>query len=150
MRATADLVRWQDGWRYIDSGADLGIEIAQGHSGDGPEVIRKAQAELATYGAGQTELTVGIRPLATDPVPGVDWIEGDELHIDGAWREAEALTSTWSDQTDQWDDVPQFGTVLDTPEDRIGQAFKGIGGLNGGTSHLARPVASIPQPNVKP
>jgi len=151
VRTTAILVRWQRGWSWVDiNDPDLRIEISQGHSGDGPEIVRKATAELATYGEGQTEITVGIDPDADDPVPLVDYIEGDELHVDGAWRELAAMASTFNDATGQWTDIPQFGTVLDDPELRIDRTFRNLGGLNGGTSHLARPVATVPQPNVKP
>jgi hypothetical protein len=151
MRATAIWVRWQGGWRYLaDAAAPLVIQVSQGHSGDGSEVVRKAEAELNTYGQGQTELTVGIDPAVGDPVPGVDWIEGDEVNVDGAWRETEALTLALDDSTGRWVAVPQFGTVLDVPEQRISRTLRNIGGLNQGTSHLARPVGSIPPPGVRP
>lgn len=150
MRANAILVRWQGGWRWVQDVTGLRIEISQGHSGDSSEVLRKADAEVDTYKAGQTEITVGIDPAIGDPVPSLDWIEGDELNVDGAWREVEALTSTLDDETGRWTDVPQFGVVLDMPEQRIDRTLGAIGGLNRGTSHLTRPVASIPPPNVKP
>lgn len=151
MRATAILIRWKNGWRWVDADAQpLRIEISQGHSGDSAEVIHKALAELDTYANGQTEITVGINPAVGDPVPSIDWIEGDELHVDGAWREVAALTSTLDDETGRWVDVPQFGVVLDAPEQRIDRTLQNIGGLNKGTSRLTRPVASIPAPNVKP
>lgn len=150
MRATAVWVRWQGGWAYIDSEVTPGIEMCQGHSGDSAEVVRKAEAELDTYGQGQSEITVGIDVPAGDPVPSVDWIEGDEVHVDGAWREVEALTCTMDDETGRWTDVPQFGTVLDDAPERIARTFRNLGGLNGGTSHIARPVATIPPPQVRP
>jgi hypothetical protein len=149
MRATAILVRWQGGWRWVGD-PSLRIEICQGHAGDSSEVIRKAQQELVTYEDGQTEITVGVDPAAGDPVPGVDWVEGDEVFVDGAWREVEALTLTLDDQTGRWTAVPQFGVVLDMPEQRIDRTLKSIGGLNSGTSHLARPVGSLLPPGVRP
>lgn len=148
MRCTAILARGQFGW--IDRSASLPalrIETAQGHSGDRDEVIRKVDAELDTYATGQTEITVAVDE-GSGPVWGDDLIEGDEVLVDGAWREIEAFTLQKADQ--RWALVPQFGDVLDAPEDRIRRTLRGIGGLNGGTSRLARPVATIPPPNVRP
>jgi hypothetical protein len=151
VRANAILVRWKGGWRWVDDVVGLRIEISQGHAGDSSEVVRKAQAELDTYSAGQTQVTVGIDVPPGGPVPSVDWIEGDEVHVDGAWQEVEALTCSMSDETGRWTDIPQFGTVLDDPEERIARTVRNIGGLNGGTSHVARPVQTIQQqPNVRP
>lgn len=150
MRANAILVRWKGGWRWVTDVSGVRIEISQGHAGDSAEVIHKANREVDTYKAGQSQVTVGIDVPAGDPVPSVDWIEGDEVHVDGSWQEVEALTCTLDDETGRWVDVPQFGTVLDAPEERIDRTLASIGGLNKGTSHIARPVASLPSPNVKP
>lgn len=152
MRATAILVRYQSGYRWVaDATRPLRIEIAQGHSGDSAEVVAKATAELSTYKNGQTEITVGVDPPVGDPVWGEDLREGDEVLVDGSWREIEAYTATIDDDTGRVVGiVPQFGQVLDSPPERISRVFRNIGGLNSGTSHLARPVATIPQPNVKP
>lgn len=150
MRANAILVRWQGGWRWVTDVSGLRIEIFQGHAGDGAEIVRKGQAELVTFGAGQSQLVVGIDVLPTEPVPSVDWIEGDEVHVDGSWQEVEALTCRLDDETGRWVDVPVFGTILDDPPQRIARTLRNIGGLNQGTSHIARPVASLPPPNVRP
>lgn len=148
MRATAILVRWSGGWRWVEDDDPEGprIETCQGHSGDSREVLRKAQAEVRTYRYGQTQITVGVRPGVLDGI-----IEGDPVHVDGAWRELEAVTATLDDQTGLWNDVPQFGTVLDDDaEERMDRTLRAIGGLNQGTSHIARPVAPLQQPNVRP
>lgn len=152
MRATAILVRWQGGYRWVaDSGAPLRIEIAQGHSGDSSEVIAKATAEVNTYSDGQTEITVGVDPETGDPVWGEDIDVGDEVFVDGGWREIEAYAASVDDDTGRVVGIiPQFGVVLDEPDERIARTFRAIGGLNQGTSHLARPVASVSQPNVRP
>lgn len=150
MRGTAILVRWKGGWRWVIAIADLRIELCQGHAGDSAEVVRKAEAELDTYGDGQSQITVGIDPAQGDPVPGKDWKVGDEVYVDGAWRVVVALANRVDDSTGRITPVPQFGTVLDEPEERIARTLRNIGGLNGGTSHLARPVDSLPPPGVKP
>lgn len=152
MRATAGLFRWQQGWHAIDSDEEPGIEICQGHSGDSSEILHKAVAEIATYKFGQTEITVGIDVPPGDPVPGVDWTAGDELDVTGAGSgiECEALTMSLDDQTGRWTDMPQFGAILDAPEKRIDRTLKSIGGITGGTSHLARPVARGQEPGTKP
>lgn len=146
MRATAIWVRWKGGWRYVaDGAAPLVIMMAQGHAGDSREVVLKAQAELGTYGAGQTQVTVGVAAGSLDGL-----VEGDEVFVDGAWQEIEAFAATLNDSTGQWMDVPQFGTVLDEPEERIARTLGALGGLAHGSSHTARPVASISPPNVRP
>lgn len=150
MRATAILVRWSGGWRWRASVNTPRIEICQGHAGDGVEVLRKADAELDTYKAGQSELTVGIDPATGDPIPGLDWREGDEVFVDGSWRVVVALTSTLDDATGRWVSVPQFGTVLDVPQERIARTLRAIGGLNQGTSHIARPIESLRPPGIRP
>lgn len=151
MRATAVLVRWSGGYTWVaDETRPLRIEIAQGHSGDSSEVIAKAQAEVTTYKNGQTEITVGIDPPAGDPVWGEDLDVGDEVFVDGTWREIEAYAVSIDDDTGRKTIVPQFGSVLDAPDERIARTFRNLGGLNAGTSHIARPVASLQQPNVKP
>lgn len=150
MRANAILVRWQGGWRWVTDVDGLRIEIDQGHAGDSAEVIRKATAELNTYKAGQSQVTVGIDVLPSEPTPSVDWIEGDEVHVDGAWQEVAALSCSFDPETQRWTDVPVFGTRLDDPPQRIARTLRNIPGLNQGTSHTARPVASLPKPNVKP
>lgn len=151
MRTTAILVRWKGGWRWRAATLPpLRIEVSQGHAGDSSEVIYKADAELDTYANGQSQITLGIKVADGDPVPGLAWAEGDELLADGSWQEVAALTSTFDDATGQWTDIPQFGTILDEPEQRISRTLRNIGGLNQGTSHLARPTATIPPPNVKP
>jgi hypothetical protein len=153
VRATAIWGKYQDGWLYLEddsSGAEPVIMVAQGHAGDRAEVLRKMAAELVTYGQGQVEITAGIDPEPTDPVPGVDWIEGDSKTIDGEVREVEALTLTLDDSTGRWIPVPQFGTVLDIPEERIDRSFKNLGGLTGGTSHLTRPIVLMPRPDTRP
>lgn len=151
MRATAILVRWQGGYRWVaSSSAPLRIEIAQGHSGDSAEIVAKATAEVGTYENGQTEITVGVDPPAGDPLWGEDVIEGDEVLVDGSFREVEAFTVSIDDATGRKSIVPQFGTVLDEPTERIARTFRNLGGFNGGTSHLARPVATIPPPGVRP
>lgn len=150
MRFTAILVRWQDGWRWVESAEEPRIETCQGHSGDGAEVIHKASAELATYKFGQTEITVGIDPAAGDPVPGMDWTVGDEVEVDGSFREVETLTVTIDDDTGRVSAVPQFGDIIDSPAERVDQNLAAIGGLNKGSTHLGRPVDSLPPPNLKP
>lgn len=145
MRTNAILVRWKGGWRWVDDVDGPRIETSQGHAGDSAEVVHKANAELDTYKAGQSQLTVGIAPGALTGI-----IEGDEVHVDGAWQEVEAFAATLNDKTGQWLDVPQFGTVLDEPEQRVDRTLRNIGGLNQGTSHIARPVATFPPPNVRP
>lgn len=151
MRATAILGKDQRGWIWRASVlAPLRIETSQQHSGDRTQVIHKLDAELGTYSAGQTEITVGIDPAEGDPVPGVDWIEGDELNVDGSWREVEAVALTLDDESGRWVPVPQFGSILDEPDQRVDRTLQGIGGMNGGTSHLTRPVSLSPPPNVRP
>lgn len=151
MRGTDILVRWQGGWRWVeDDDVPLRIEMCQGHAGDGLEIVRKATAERATYKLGQTQITVGIDPAVGDPVPGVDWIEGDELNADGAWQEVEALACEVDDATGRVIAVPVFGTVIDEPEERVSRTMRSIGGFNGGTSHIARPIASILPPGIRP
>lgn len=146
MRATAILVRWKGGWRWRAAVLPpLRIETSQGHAGDSSEVIRKADAELDTYANGQSQVTLGVAPGSLDGL-----IEGDEVHADGAWQEIAAFTATLDDSTGRWTDIPQFGTVLDEPEQRISRTLRSIGGLNQGTSHLARPTATIPPPNIRP
>lgn len=148
MRANADLVKWQGGWRWVNTAETIRIEMFQTHSGDAAEVLAKATAELETYRDGQTEITVAV------DTPGIEWgtdlIEGDEVNVDGAWREIEAYTSQRDNATGKWVDVPQFGVLLDPPEQRIQRTLRGIGGLNGGTSHLTRPASAPQQPNVRP
>jgi hypothetical protein len=152
MRATAILARWQGGWAWAaDDSAPLRIEICQGHAGDDGEVLRKTTAELVTYSLGQTQITVGLaQPYPTDPIPGKDWTVGDEVFVDGAWREVEALACQVDDSTGRVTVVPQFGVVLDEPSERIDRTLGSIGGLSGGTSHLARPVDSTSPPNIRP
>lgn len=152
MRATAILVRWQGGWKWVVpvSGTRLSIEICEGQSGDSAETIHKARAELRTYQDGQVEMTVGIDPALGDPVPGKDWTAGDQVVIDGGYDEVVALTMTLNDATGRWSAVPQFGTRLDHPDQRIDRTLKSIGGIVGGTSHLARPVAPAQPPGVRP
>lgn len=128
-----------------DEDAPIRIEIAQTHSGDRTEVTRKIQAELSTYKDGQTEITVGVAPGSLDGL-----IEGDEVNVDGAWREMETFAATLDDATGKWTDVPQFGVVLDEPAKRIDRVHGAIGGLNKGTSHLTRPPLRSEQPNVRP
>lgn len=152
MRFTGVWARWQGGWLYIaDDDAPVVIQTSQGHSGDRAEVIHKVTAELATYGDGQTEITVGIDPTEDDPIPGVDWREGHEVNVDGhGWVDTEALACFRDDSTGRWRVVPQFGTVLDAPSQRIDRTLRSVGGVNRGTSHLARPTATLPAPNVRP
>lgn len=149
MRANADLVKWQGGWRWVNTAETLRIEMSQGHSGDATDVVRKAEAELETYRDGQAEITVAVDELG-GVVWGDDLVEGDEVFVDGLWREIEGFTAQRDDATGKWSVVPQFGVILDAPEHRVQRTLRGIGGLNGGTSHLARPVASISPPQVKP
>jgi hypothetical protein len=151
VRATAILARWQGGWRWVDDDeAPLRIEIQQGHSGDDAEMLLKVTAELATYGSGQTQITVGIDPETGDPVPGLDYNAGDRATVDGGTRDIEAMACQVDDVTGRVVAVPEFGTILDEPAERISRSIRGIGGLNGGTSKLSRPVASIPPAGVRP
>lgn len=151
MRFSADLVRYEGGWQWVvNEAAPLRIETCQGHAGDTAEIIRKAEAELVTYSYGQTEITVGIDPSEVDPIPGIDWGAADELYVDGDWREAVSLDLKFDDATSRVDAVPQFGTVLDAPAERVDRQLRSLGGLNGGTSHLARPVGEVTPPGVKP
>lgn len=151
MRATAVLVRWQGGWRWVDDdAAPLRIEVCQGHAGDSAEIVKKAQAELSTYSAGQTEITIGYDPADGDPVLGLDFDAADEVMVDGAWREIVVATYAVDDDTGRIVAVPQFGDILDMPDVRIARTLRSIGGLNSGTSHLARPVLSLPPPNNRP
>lgn len=150
MRVTAIWGKGEFGWVYIASDRTPVIQAQQDHAGDLSEVTRKINQELLTYRDGQTEITVGIDPPATDPVPTMDWTVGDEVYVDGAWREVVAITSALDNDTGRWVDVPQFGTVLDTPDQRIVQNFRAVGGVNGGTSHLARPAQVAPAPNLRP
>lgn len=151
MRVTAILVKWEGGWRWVsDDDAPLRIETQQDHSGDLSEILYKAGQELITYSSGQTELTVGINVADGDPTPGVGWSVGDEVYVDGEWQTVIALTSTLDDQTGLWTDVPQFGVRLDSPDERVVRNFQAVGGVNGGTSHLARPAQVAPGPNLRP
>lgn len=151
MRANQVLVRWQDGWTWVESATFPRIEICQGQAGDSEEVVKKANAELVRYMAGETELTVGLDLLPSDPVPGIDWIEGDEVEVgaEGTF-EVEAMTFTMDDATGRVAVVPQFGSVLDASSDRISRSISAIGGLTGGTSRLARPIATLANPNLRP
>lgn len=141
MRATAFLVRWQGGWlwrEYLE--APFRIETCQGQPGDSEEVIARADAEILNYGLGQTEITVGLDLPADFPVPGVDWKVGDEVFVDGAWREVESMTFVLDNDTGRVTVTPQFGDILDEDVDRIAQTIRSIGGLSQGTSKTARPV----------
>lgn len=145
------LVRHKNGWTMVrKADADVRKAVTQGHPGDTPEAVRRARAEVATYGTGQTELTLGIDVTDADPTPGIDWAEGDEVNADNAWREVEAWSFSIADDTGRWTDMPQFGTLFDTPQQRFNRAVKHIGGLTAGTSKLARPIAEVPPPDVRP
>lgn len=141
MRATAFLVRWQGGWvwrEYLE--APFRIETCQGQPGDGEEVIARADAEILSYGLGQTEITVGLDLPAGFPRPGIDWKVGDEVFVDGAWREVKSLTYVVDDATGRLNVTPQFGALLDGPEERVDRTIGAIGALSKGTSKQARPV----------
>lgn len=152
MRASSNLVKWQDGWYRVegDPGSGPNIEICQAHAGDLGEVINKATAEVETYQAGQQETTAVVDMLSTDPVLGVDVVVGDEVFIDGSWQRIVALTFTFDNDTGKMDVVPQFGTILDSPQERLDRTLAAIGGLSKGTSETARPVQTLPLPNLRP
>lgn len=150
MRATAVLAKGEFGWLFVSSDRFPRIEIQQDHAGDRSEVVHKVNQELVTYRDGQSQITVGIDVPPGDPVPGVDWTAGDEVEVDGSFQEVEALTSRWDDVTGRWVDVPQFGSILDEPDERIARNFRSLGGVNGGTSHLARPSGEVPRASNRP
>lgn len=150
-RFTDILIDWKGGWRGTrKASADVRWEVCQTHPGDIAQVLRRAHAELLTYGNGQVEHTVGVDIPEGDPVPGIDYLEGSRVDVDGSTLTLEAFTFTLDDDTGRWVDVPQFGTVFDTPSDRMARAVGSIGGLTAGTSKLARPRDITPPPDVRP
>lgn len=150
MRLTAVWGKWEGGWIHVASDRTPVIEAQQDHAGDLAEVAHKIEQELYTYRDGQTEISVGVEVPDGGAVPGIDWTAGYEVDVDGATREVEALAMTLRDPAGIWGDVPRFGTILDTPDDRIIRNFRAIGGLNGGTSRLTRPAQIAPPPNLRP
>lgn len=150
MRGTSILTRSQNGWLWVNGDDDPNrIEMCQGQPGDTDEVVQRATAEIGTYGQGQVQITVGMNPAAGDPIAGVDWKVGDKVYVDGALRVVTALTLTVDDATGRVTPVPQFGTIMDSPSERIDRTIRSIGALSAGTSKIARPVQSLPDPNLR-
>lgn len=150
-RFTDILIDWKGGWRGVrTANVPVRWEVCQTHPGDAAQVLRRARAELVTYGLGQVEHTVGVDIPPGDPIPGIDYLEGSDVDVDGTDLTLEAVTFTLDDDTGRWTDVPQFGSVFDTPQARMARAVGAVGGLTAGTSRLARPRDVTPPPDVRP
>lgn len=149
------LVSWPLGWerrRVTPEAGQPRIETVLGLTATVlAEVQRDADAELATYGAGQIEITVGTDPTGDGDRAGTDYRVGDVVTVDGQDLVVEAITVQVDDETGRAVRVPQFGTVLDTAGWRQHRATqKHLIGSVAGTSRVAVPVASVPSPTVRP
>lgn len=152
MRANSIYMRHEKGFAeaHVATG-DFAIVMFLNLSGDLDEIIAKAAAEKATYENGQTEVTIGVDCPPADPQPGVDWVPGDLVTVDGVGEvQVAAQTFTIDNDTNKVHCVPQLGTVLDDTTQRIDRNFASYGGLAKGTSRLARPPGSLDRPEMRP
>lgn len=147
MRANVLIFDWADSWGMVED-VPVGAQRIEAYLNLGScqseeEAIRLADAELARFRDGQTQITVGVDPTGVGDVPFEDFTIGDTVDVDGADRRLVALTFGRDSQRDgRLVYVPQFGDVIESPDTRQQRtAKKMVNGTLGGAARSARPPA---------
>lgn len=146
MRATALLVRDAEGWFWVETDAQPRIEglLVIDHIVTRGEAVNQARAQLAEFAQGQTQITVGIDPVDSQPLR--DWRVGDSVWVDGAMRRVMAVTAQMDpDRPGRVTWVPQLGDIIESISVRTARAQKKMtNGTLGGTSKIASPLSGVP------
>lgn len=150
MRVNVLVVGSSQPWMLVEDvpTGEEGIEgyLELGEQRSDAEVQRKAEAELAKFRDGQTQITCGVDPTGVGDVPFVDYTIGDTVTVDGASRRVVGLTfSRDSERPGRLVYVPQVGDIIPSPQARSAWVNKKM--ANGTLGGSARSAAPAPQPD---
>lgn len=155
MRANALVVGSSLPWAVFDdvpSGEErIEAFLQAGKVRSDEELERIAEAELARFRDGQSQITLGVDPTTGD-VPFDDFTVGDTVSVDGATRRVVSLTFGRDPRRDgRLVYVPQVGDLIPDPEARKEWAQKKMtNGSLGGSSRAATqaPPPLVPNPDT--
>lgn len=151
MRANVIIYEWAESWGMVEDvpSGEQRIEayLNLGDVQSEEEAERQAEAELARFRDGQTQVTVGVDPTGDGDVPFDDYSIGDTADVDGTTRRMVALTfGRDAKRNGRLVYAPQFGDVIESAQMLQRRTTKKMAnGTLGGAFRTARPSTPIPQ-----
>jgi len=156
---TSALVRWAGGWSEVTNPTAVAAHgrveglLGLGALSSPAEVLRVADAQLATFGNPREEINAGIEPVDTTDTPYLAFRPGDVVTVPDSTgtptaERVVAMTVSVDDATGRVIFTPTLRDRLLDQSVRLAQATKKmINGTFGGASQVAQPVVPVAKPN---